>query len=58
MFETFFAISLTSLNLFSFVLGGIWGLSTSRFNPYKTWWVVIGYFVCVGLYFWAQATPI
>jgi hypothetical protein len=50
----FFEISLATLNLFSFVLGGIWGLSTSRFNPYKSWWMVILYFVGVAIYFWAK----
>jgi len=50
--ETFFSISFGTLNLFSFVLGGIWGLSTTRFNPYKSWWAIIWYFVAVAAYFW------
>jgi hypothetical protein len=47
----FFEISITSLNLFSFVLGGIWGLSTPVFNRYRSWWWVVGYFAIVAAYY-------
>jgi len=42
-----FAISLGSMNLFSFVLGAIWGLSTGAFSRYRSWWWVVGYFMLV-----------
>jgi len=50
-YYNWFLISIESLNLFSFVLGAMYGLSTSAFNRYKQWWNVAGYFVLVALYF-------
>lgn len=47
----FFDISFVSLNLFSFMLGGIWGLSTGAFNRFRNWWVIVAYFAGVALYF-------
>jgi hypothetical protein len=47
--ESFFSFS--QLNLFSFVLGGIWGLSSYRWNPWKSWrWIVV-YFAGVAFYY-------
>lgn len=51
----FFDISFQSLNLLSFVLGGIWGLSTPVFNRYRSWWWIVGYFVIVAIYYAAMA---
>ena len=48
---TFFQISFNSLNLFSFILGGIWGLSTGAFNRHRNWWVIVLYFVFVAFYY-------
>lgn len=45
-FDVFLDISFKSLNLFSFVLGAIWGLSTGWFR-YKNWWTIIAYFAIV-----------
>jgi uncharacterized membrane protein YgaE (UPF0421/DUF939 family) len=47
----FLEISFGTLNLLSFVLGAIYGLSTSAFNRYKQWQVVVAYFVCVALWY-------
>ena len=51
MFETFFAISFATLNLFSFFIGMIVGLSTGAFNRYRAWWWVVAYFAIVALYY-------
>ena len=51
----FFEISLTSLNLFSFVLGAMWGLASFRWNPWRSWiWIVI-YFGAVALYYYLKS---
>lgn len=47
----FFDISLYSLNLFSFILGVIFGLSNGAFNRYRTWWIVVVYFAVVAAYY-------
>jgi|APFre7841882654_1041346.scaffolds.fasta_scaffold75283_1 hypothetical protein len=54
-FKDFFTISIDHLNLFSIVLGAIWGLSTSMWKRYHQWWWVVGYFVIVSLYFANEA---
>ena len=45
--KNFFEISFGALNLLSFILGAMYGLSTSAFNRYRQWWLVVIYFVCV-----------
>ena len=47
----FFIISIPTLNLFSFILGGMWGLSTGAFNRYRAWWWIVGYFMLVAGYY-------
>jgi hypothetical protein len=42
-FVSFFEISLNTINLFSIMIGIIFGLSTSAFNRYRSWWIVVGY---------------
>ena len=49
-FNTFFAISFETLNVFSFVLGAIFGLSTGWFK-YRTWWVIVAYFAIVAFFY-------
>lgn len=46
-----FIISWKNLNIFSFMLGAMYGLSTSAFNRFKQWWVIVGYLACVALYY-------
>ena len=46
----FFNIGLGSLNLFSVVLGAMWGLSTGIYK-HRQWIWIVGYFVIVALYF-------
>ena len=53
--RNFFSIGFEHLNLFSIVLGAIWGLSTSMWKRYHQWWWVVGYFVMVALYFANEA---
>jgi hypothetical protein len=55
MGDTFFHISVESLNLFSMVLGVIFGLSTGIFNRFYQWWLVVGYFAAVAFYFYIQS---
>lgn len=50
-----FEIGIGNLNLLSFILGGMWGLSTSCFNRYRQWWIVAAYFVAVAIYFAAES---
>lgn len=54
MMETFFAISFQTLNLFSFVLGGMWGASYTRWRPHKIWLVITGYFAAVALFWYVK----
>lgn len=54
MMENFFVISLFKLNLFSFVLGMMYGLSSYRWNQSKSWLQVVAYFACVGAYYAIQ----
>jgi len=54
-YYNWFIISIETLNLFSFVLGGMWGLSTSCFNRYRNWWVIAIYFILVAIYFAAES---
>lgn len=49
--NTFFSISFETLNLFSFVLGAIYGLSNSGWFKYRSWWVVISYFAIVAFFY-------
>lgn len=46
-----FTISLGTLNLFSFIIGMIFGLSTGAFSRYRTWWIVVAYFMVVALFY-------
>jgi hypothetical protein len=50
-----FTISFETLNLFSFILGAMWGLSTSCYNRFRHWWVIVGYFVTVAIFFALKA---
>ncbi len=50
-FNTFFSISFETLNVFSFVLGAIYGLSNTGWFKYRSWWVVIAYFAIVAFYY-------
>ena len=50
-FKDFLTISPSHLNLFSMVLGAIWGLSTSMWRRYKQWWWIVGYFIIVAIYY-------
>lgn len=43
-FVNFFEISFNTINLFSIMIGMIFGLSTGVFCRYRSWWVVVGYF--------------
>jgi len=54
-FYNWFLISVGSLNIFSFVLGGMWGLSTSCFKRYRNWWIIAIYFIGVAIYFAVKA---
>lgn len=47
LFLNVFTISFNTLNLFSFIMGMIFGLSTGAFNRYRTWWLVVMYFMGV-----------
>jgi hypothetical protein len=53
--KDFFTISVSHLNLFSMVLGAIWGLSTSVWRRYHQWWWIVGYFIIVALYYANQS---
>lgn len=48
--NTFFSISFETLNVFSFVLGAIWGLSTGWIK-YRMWWIICIYFAIVAFYY-------
>lgn len=52
---TFFNIGIETLNLFSIVLGAIFGLSTGVFNRFYQWWLVVGYFAAVSFYYYLQS---
>jgi len=52
---TLFKISFDTLNIFSFILGGMWGLSFGIWYRWKAWLVIVGYFACVAIYFAAKA---
>jgi hypothetical protein len=54
--HNFLMISLPSMNLFSFVLGMLYTLSSISTigNPKNLWLQVVSYFVIVSLYFYLQ----
>lgn len=51
----FLKISFGTLNLFSFILGGMWGLCFGIWYRWKAWLVIVGYFACVATYFAAKS---
>lgn len=46
-----FMISFKTLNIFSFILGMMAGLSTGAFDRHKPWLVVVAYFMGVAGYY-------
>ena len=50
-FINLFAISFGTLNLFSFILGSIWALSTSCYGRYRYWWLIAGYFATIAVFY-------
>ncbi|MCK9369183.1 hypothetical protein M0R04_04530 [Candidatus Dojkabacteria bacterium] len=53
--KSFFDIGFTTINLFSMVLGAMFGLCTSVFNRYLQWLWVVGYFAGVAFYYALKA---
>jgi hypothetical protein len=53
---SFFEISFGQLNLFSIVLGAIWGLASFRWNPWKPWLWIVAYFAGVALYYYLKSS--
>ncbi len=56
--QTFFDISIVSLNLFSFMLGMLYTLSTIKTfgNPVKLWLHIVVYVAGLALYFYLNGT--
>ena len=54
--NTFLTISFASLNLFSFILGMLYALSSISTigNPKNLWLQVVGYFIAVAFYFYLK----
>lgn len=54
--HNFLMISLPTLNLFSFVLGMLYTLSSISTigNPKSLWLQVVGYFIVIAFYFYLQ----
>jgi hypothetical protein len=52
----FFEISFGQLNLFSIVLGAMWGLASFRWNPWKPWLWIVVYFAGVALYYYLKSS--
>jgi len=51
MFENFFSVGFSTLNLLSFVLGLMYGLVSYKWNPWRAWMKVVLYFVGVAIYY-------
>lgn len=51
----FFNIGIYTMNLFSFILGMAFGLSTGAFNRYRSWWIVVAYFAMVAGFYAVKA---
>ena len=55
-FQTFLAISLWNLNLFSFILGMLYTLLNITWgNPRRMWFQVVFYFAAVSLFYYIKA---
>jgi hypothetical protein len=58
--SNFFDISFSALNLFSFILGAFWSVSScvGFYGKRDVWVTIIFYFIGVAVYFYLQAHPI
>jgi hypothetical protein len=55
VFDSFLIISVSTLNLFSFILGMVYALSFTYYRRNFVWMQVVGYFAVLALFFYATS---